>query len=130
MEQVLLLNLPKICGVERLNCPPVPFFSPALYGFYWSRKCRWRRILKKKGGKIARNDMISLIYIKVRTYLIDLKFRILKQMEVLYLFKYEVFPSKRWYVIVKRINLKFAILQFQKSQQISVWLFDTLWVVT
>ena len=79
---------------------------------------------KKKGGKIARNDMISLIYIKVRTYLIDLNFRIHKTngtLEVLYLSnKYEVFPSKRWYVIVKRINLKFAILQFQKSQQISV----------
>ena len=37
---------------------------------------------KEKGKKSPVNDMISLTYIKVRTYLIDLKFRI-KQMEVL-----------------------------------------------
>ena len=76
--------------------------------------------------------MISLIYIKVRTYLIDLKFRI-KQMEdigSLILNKYEVFLSKRWYVIVKRMKVKLAILQFQQSQQISVLLFDTLLLVT
>ena len=47
-------------------------------------KARLLKLKKEKGKKSPVNDMISLTYIKVRTYLIDLKFRI-KQMEVLYL---------------------------------------------
>ena len=81
MEQVLLLNVPKICGGIELS-PLSPFFRRPCMVFIEAGNADDAEF--EKGGEIiARNNMISLIDIKIRTYLIDLKFRI-KQMEVLY----------------------------------------------